>query len=68
MLLSWVCLLYVELLYIWKNYYGIIFKNGCFCNGKDLNILIYFLNVVNKYYSFVVVINLLNVLCKGFCY
>lgn len=68
MLLSWVCLLYVELLYIWKNYYGIIFKNGYFCNSKDLNILIYFLNVVNKYYSFVVVINLLNVLCKCFCY
>lgn len=58
------CLLHVESLYTWKNYYGIIFKNGRFCNGKDLNTLIHSLNAANKYYSFVVVTNLSNVLCK----
>lgn len=32
---SRVCLLHVESLYTWKNYYGMIYKNGRFCNGKD---------------------------------
>lgn len=49
MLLSWVCLFYVELLYIWKNYYVMIYNNGCFCNGKDL--YMYFFKYFNLFFE-----------------